>query len=62
MARHIADHHRKSGHPARAAEYIRIERQGGPHPSALALHRRKSTAATPARLKAYTRIERGHSV
>lgn len=62
MARHIADHRRKSERPARAAEYLRIERQAGPHPSALALHRRKSGAATPSRLKAYTRIERGQNV
>jgi len=60
VTRHIADHDRKTGRPSRAEYYLRIERLAGPHPSAKALHRRKSLTQTPGRLKAFTRIARGH--
>ncbi|MEM7743366.1 MAG: hypothetical protein AAF409_06610 [Pseudomonadota bacterium] len=62
MSRHPLDHSNPE-QGARAEEFARIEREHGaegPHPSTVALQRRTNDSADDgARVKAYTRIERG---
>ncbi len=60
MRRHIIDHpHKRTG--ARLAQYIKLARRAGVHPSVMAMHRRTRGAAGARRLAAYLRIARGQS-
>lgn len=61
MSRHTADR-RMSSEGGRAKHFAEVERmQGdaGSHPAAKSLHARAKTRGDGARLKAFTRIDRG---
>ncbi len=59
MSRHLADRPRLDGAAARLARFLRLERTGGPHPAARALHVRRPALPAEGRLKPFLRILRG---
>lgn len=61
MSRHLADR-REPSDGGRAKHFAEVERQlgaAGAHPAAKALHARAQSRLDGARLKEFTRIERG---
>ncbi|MGB3317353.1 MAG: hypothetical protein WBB85_23460 [Albidovulum sp.] len=63
MSRHIVDH-RKSPEGGRLKHFVQLEKaQGdeGSHPAAKALHERPVARESSAKLRQYTRIERGET-
>lgn len=58
MGRHISDHDKLRKDESRAAQYMRIEMEAEPNPSAKALHRRRGALNPVRRLREYLRIER----
>ena len=61
MSRHVADRRApsKGGRTEHFAEVERSHGAEGSHPAAKAVHERAQTRSTGARLKEFTRIERG---
>lgn len=57
MKRLKLDHNKLRG-AQRAMQYVRIDRQDGPHPATVALHRRPTEIAHDSRVERYTSIER----
>ncbi|MCC0063374.1 MAG: hypothetical protein H6895_04695 [Defluviimonas sp.] len=61
MNRHVADKRSRSD-GGRVRNFAKVERahaEVGSHPAARAVHERPQTRSDAARLKAFTRIERG---
>ncbi|SDE67502.1 hypothetical protein [Limimaricola pyoseonensis] len=60
MTRHVIDKPKERHPEIRAREYVRLEREAGPHRAVTRLHARKLGARGMARLSQFLRIERGH--
>ena len=61
MQRHVLDKPKPRDEAIRMREFLRLARAAGDHPSPRALHRRPKDERSEARLRAFTRIERGRT-
>ncbi len=60
MHRHIIDRPTEAKDSIRLSQFLKIETQEKPHPAMRDLHRQTHDRSTSARLKAFTKIERGY--